>query len=321
MTYSFNLNASQLIQMSLQMMNIVSLPDAAQSGDYNFALNVLNMMLKDWETDNIHLWKRKQGSLFIQYNQNSYQLGSVSGSDNCSNIYLQTTSTSTAVTTATTIIVTNVSGMNVNDNIGIELDNLTRYWTTISAINPSTLTITLTGSLPSQASSGITIITYTNKINRPLEILRGSLLDLTTQTEIPLEKLTYDQYFNLPIKTVNFRPVNIYYDKVLNNNLPYSGTLYVYGNPESSKYILNFTYLDAIQDIVNTTDVLDFPQEWLLTITTNLAVMLANFGYGKLIEAQSTQQQAAMLKDKLQSFDSDDEYLTLVLQNTNRLIS
>lgn len=321
MSYSFNLNASQAIDMALKMMNVTSLPDASNSSDYVYTLNILNMMLKDWATDGIHLWKRKQGALFISYNQNSYEVGSVSGADNCSlnTGYISTTLSVAGASGASTLTLSSVTGMTVGDNIGIELNNLSRQWTTITAINSSVVTLNTT--LSSAASLGNTVITYTSKINRPLEILRASLLDLSTNTEIPMEKLTYDQYFNTPIKQVNFRPVNYYYDRVLNNTLPYTGTLYVYGNPESSKYIMKFSYLDTLTDIVNPTDILDIPQEWLLTLTTNLAVLLSNLGYGKLIEAQATQQLAASLKEKLKAFDSDDEPLSIVINSTSRNIS
>lgn len=317
MTYSFSLNASQLIDMSLKMMNIVSLPDSAQSVDYNYCLNILNMMLKSWST-NPHLWKRKQGALFVSYNQPSYQLGSVSGSDNCALVsgYVQTTSSATS--SSNSITLTSVTGMSIGDNIGIELDNLSRFWTTITNIVGNT--VTLNSSLTSQATSGNTIITYTSKINRPIEVLRATLLDLTTQTETPLEKLTYDQYFNTPIKTVNGRPVNFYYDRVLNNSLPFTGTLYLYLNPDSSKYIIRFSYQDMILDVVNPTDTLDIPQTWLLAITSNLAVTLAALGYGKLIEAQATTALAAQELKNKETDDSDDEYFSIVINNNSRLI-
>lgn len=323
MAYTFNLNAGQLIDMSFKMMNVVSLPDSAQSGDYSYALNMLNMMIKSWSAEGVKLWKRKQAALFISYNQNKYELGSVSGSDNCAlnTGYVSTTSSTMTSSGVNTITLTSVTGMNINDNIGIELDDKSRQWTTITNINTNTLVVTLNANTNTTAASGNTVITYTSKINRPLEILRATLLDLSTNTETPIEKLTYDQYFNTPIKTVNGRPVNFYYDRLLNNSLPYTGSLYVYLDPDSSKYIIKFSYYDAIQDVVNSTDTLDFPQEWALPIAANLAVLLASFGYGKLIEAQATTQMAMLLKEQLKSFDSDDEYMTLVINPTNRTIS
>lgn len=313
MAYSYSLTASELINMSLKMMNITSLPDAAESVDYNYCVSVLNMMLKSWSVeDGIRLWKRKQGAIFPSYNQNSYEVGSVSGADNCSlaNDYVATISSAAASVGGNTITLTTVTGMSVSDNIGIELDDKSRQWTTIINIDTGTLVVTLNDVLTDDVTSGNTVITYTNKINRPLEILRATVLDLSSNTEISLMKLTYDDYFDLPIKALNGRPVNFYYDRAINNALPYTGTLYLYLNPDSSKYIIQFSYSDAIQDIAGPSDSLDFPQEWYLTIATNLAVTLSLFGYGKLVEADATRQLAEQLKNKLRSADSDDEYLS-----------
>src|ERR1700679_2879413 len=97
MSYTFNLNTSQVIDISVKMLNIIDINGAAQSTDYNYCLNILNMMLKSWSAqDGIKLWKRKQGALFLSYNQPSYQLGTVSGADNCALVtgYVSTTSTS-----------------------------------------------------------------------------------------------------------------------------------------------------------------------------------------------------------------------------------
>lgn len=320
MTYTFNLTATQAIDMAFKMLNIVPNNETSQYSDYTFALNMMNLMFKDWSLkDGIKLWKRRQGSVFLSYNQNSYELGSVSGSDNCSNSYVSTTLSTGSSQTALTVTLTSVSGMSVNDNIGIELDDLSRQWTTISAINTTTKVVTLNAALTNSASSGNTLITYTNKINRPLEILRGTLLDLSTGVENPFEILTFDQYFNLPIKTNNSRPINAYYDQLLNNSLPYTGTLHVYGNPDSSKYIINFTYKDTIQDVVNASDILDFPQEWQLTIIQGLALKLSKFGYGKLIEAQAIEQEVELGKEAIKAADSDNEYLTIVINSSNRL--
>lgn len=320
MSYSFNLSTYQLIDISLKMMNIVNITDSSGGPDYQYAITILNMMLKSWEARGIKLWKRRQGAVFAQYNQNSYELGSVTGADNCclATNYQLTNLSILGSSGSNTITVNSVSGMTTTETIGIELDTLSRFWTTISNINTSTNVITLAANLPSQASLNNTIVSYTTKLNRPLEILRATVFDLTSNSETPMDKLTYDQYFNLPVKNLNYRPVNIYYDRLLNNSLPYTGTLYVIGNPDSCRYIIKFSYYDAISDAINNNDVLDFPQEWLLTIAVNLAVTLAMLGYGKLTEAQSTIEKAESLLLQLESFDSDDEPLSFVINSTNR---
>jgi len=318
MPYSYSLTASEAIDLALKMINITSIEDASQGKDYKYALKILNLMFKAWSS-NPKLWKRKQGAIFCSYGQNSYQLGSVSGSDNCSLVTDYITTTLTTASSSNTIILDSVTNININDKIGIELDDTSsaRFWTTVSNVNSGTSTITLTDILPSQASIGNTVINYTNKINRPMEVLRASLFDLSSEVETPIKKLSYDKYFNLPIKNQPGRPINYYYDRLLNNSLPYSGTLFVYLTPDNNKYIIRFSYKDLITDVVNPTDILDIPQEWYLATILNLAVYLDKFGYGKLIEAQATQQDAMLELSKVEADNSDDEYLEIQINSSD----
>ena len=308
--YVFNLTKNQIITRSLQMINVNDINETANTDDFSFASDLLNMMLKAWEAEpGMHLWKRRLAALFPQVGQNSYQLGSVTGADNCAITYVATTST--AATSGSTIVLSTITGMTALDNIGIELANGTRQWTTIVSINSGTKTVTLNASVTSTASSGATVITYTTLINRPLRILRGTLLDLSnSNTEVTMQDISYDEYFSFPIKSNPGRPNNFYYDRLLGNSLPYTGTLYVYPTPDSVNRLIVFSYCDSIQDMLNNGDTLDLPQEWLLSITANLAVLLGKWGYGKFQELQALEPTAQMYKEQMLDFDSDDSDIT-----------
>src|SRR5450631_2810878 len=93
-TYSFNLNMSQCITLAFQEINVQEVNVAVNADDYAFASNKLNLMLKYWEVLGVKLWKRRIGYLFTALNRHDYELGSVTGSDNCTNTYVSTTLTS-----------------------------------------------------------------------------------------------------------------------------------------------------------------------------------------------------------------------------------
>lgn len=314
-SYSFNLTKLQILQRALQMINIYDVNSPVDNDDLTFASDILNLMLKSWEVEGIRLWKRRQATLFTQSGQNSYQIGSVSGADHVTNSYVSTTINSAVSEGDSTVVCASVTGMSVDDNIGIELDSGTRQWFTISAINTSTKTVTLSGTVDSAASTSNTVVTYTSKINRPLEIIQATCLDLkNSNSATSMMDLSFDEYFNLPIKTSSGQRFNnYYYDRLLNNTLPYTGTLYLFPQPSAVWVILNFIYYDEIQDMVNNSDSPDFPQEWLYAIITNLAVELAAFGYGKLTELAPLQQKALQLKQELLNFDNDDSSLKISL--------
>jgi hypothetical protein len=316
MSYTYSLNTSQIIHRALQSINVVPKGKTADNADYQYALDMLNGMLKSWQAEGIRLWKRRQAVLFPALTQYDYELGSVSGADHCTNTYVKTTLSAAEALGQTALSVTSSTGMTAGDNVGIELDDGTRQWTTITTVNSSVL-ITVNTALTGAAASGNTVVTYTSKINRPLDIILATTLDLSDSnlSETTMQAISHDQYKYTPVKSSSGRPNNFYYDKLLNNSLPYTGTLYVYPTPDDVNKIIKFTYYDSFADVVSTTDKAEFPQEWTLAIVSNLALLLAKLGYGKATEAQLLEPIATMQKAMLLRNDSDTESLFISPDN------
>jgi hypothetical protein len=203
-------------------------------------------------------------------------------------------------------------------NIGVEQDNGTRVWGTITGI----VGLVVTGTFVTTTTSKVlnTVVAYTSEINRPLEILRATSCDLkNNDNEVTLEDISYDEYFNYPIKNLpGQRPNNFYYDRVLGGSLPYQGTLYLFPTPSQSSITLNFTYTDSLQQMLNSGDTQDLPQEWTLPLLTNLAALLAQLGYGKMVELQPLQALAKEHYMLIKNFDSDDEALSILPYNSFR---
>lgn len=305
MTYTFNLNKQQLLTRILQLLTVIDYDAAPTPEELSYASDMLNMYIKWKEATGMTLWKRRLGYLFPAYHTASYDLGSAGW--HCTNSYVATTLSSAASSGTSTISLTAYSGMSASDYIGIELDDGTRQWTTISGTPGSTTTLatTLTGA----ASSGNTVITYTSKLNRPLRILRGTLLDLkNNSTEVPISKISYDQYFNQPNKNIYSDPCNMYYDKILQGSAPYTGKLYLFPSPSRVSKIVTFSYHDSLADLINSTDSPDFPQEWLLPLMFMCAVLLAP-AYGKDEKLQTLAPQAQQYMDAISEgqSNSDDE--------------
>lgn len=271
---NFTQNRNQIIQDAFEDAGVYGANETIEDIDIEKGNRLLNKMIKAWQTKNIGLWNIKEGALFLQYNQSSYDIGS-SSTDHCANTYVTTTSSATANSGVNTITLTTVTGMSVNDNIGVELDDGTRQWTTISNINTGTLVVTLNTTLTDSVTSGNTIITYTTSINRPLAIPNARRFNLTTSTDIPIELKRHAEYFAIPNKTNTGEVTLYYYDKQLS-----LGKNYVWPTPNSVKDIIKFTYFDVIEDFDSSTDNADFPNEWLEAITAGLSFRIAMSGYG-----------------------------------------
>lgn len=320
-TYTWTLNRDQLLLRSLQKVNILGEQDTVTTMQaancYPIAVDVLNGMLKMWSIDGIKVPKRKQCFLFPQLNQNSYQLGSV-GTDNCTSSYVAATLSVAAALNATTLTVTSTTGMTAADNIGIQLDTGTRQWTTVVSVNSAT-SVTITTGLTSTAAVNNTVIDYTTKINRPLQVVYGTSLDLTSSqlNEVEMAMISHDEYLKIPVKNTVGRPNNAYYDGVLFNSNPFSSTLYLFPQPNTVSTIHRFIYVDQIQDMANASDSLDLPIEWYYPVMWNLAAELCT-EYGKFEELPVIQSKADKMYGLIQNASADNTTLKFKVDTRNR---
>lgn len=299
----FSMTRNEIIQDALSSIGVLGSEESIQNSDLEIGSRALNRLIKSWESKAIHIWKRTEALLFVQASQSKYTLGTGT-TDHCTETFVSTTLSANAATSATSLTITSTTGMTVGDYIGILLDSGAFHWTTITAI-PSTVTITT--ALPSAATSGNNVFTYTTNISKPLYIYNARRYDMDSETEIQMNNLAYDDYMNLPNKNTDSgsEPFSYMYNRNLNN-----GDFYVWPQPGTVGSLVKLTYAKPIQDFDSATDTPDLPQEWYDAVVLNLAVKLAHM-YGKA----SGQTYAALkveakeaLNDAL-SFDNDLDYV------------
>lgn len=107
---------------------------------------------------------------------------------------------------------------------------------------------------------------------KPMRVLsvRRRTTSGTNTIDVPLGEISRQEYFDQPNKTSSTStPISWYYDPQST-----TGTLYLWPAPSStvvSTDTLQMTYLRRIEDVTNSNDDLDLPQEWLQAIAWNLA--------------------------------------------------
>lgn len=88
--------------------------------------------------------------------------------------------------------------------------------------------------------------------------------------DLPMNRMSREEYYSLPVKSTEGYPTNFYYDRQRD-----SGTFYVWPAPDSTAGTIKFSYRRYIMDAGNGTNTLDIPKEWMQAVTSNLAVNLA----------------------------------------------
>ena len=175
----------------------------------------------------------------------------------------------TASASGTSATVTSTTGMTANDQIGIELDDGTRQWMTITSVD-STTSVTLSTSIVGTASSGNTIFTYTTESNKPLNVSSCRFRN-SSGIDIPVKMLGRDEFMLLSDKTQEGSTVTqCFFDASRS-----TGIFYIWPVMTDCVGRLKFSYSRQIQDFDASSNNPDFPAEWLETLTLTLAAKAA----------------------------------------------
>ena len=158
--------------------------------------------------------------------------------------------------------------MTAADVIGIELDNNTRQFTTISTVDSSTQ-VTIAAALTAAAAAGNSVFSYTTILSRPMKITSLRYKE-RAGVERELEFLPREKFFALPNRATLGPPSHFYYAPQLT-----SGKLYVWPTPNDAGDLLTASYIKTLDDFDAATDDPDLPQEWLDPVAYNLAVRIA----------------------------------------------
>ncbi|KKN77955.1 hypothetical protein LCGC14_0355200 [marine sediment metagenome] len=263
----FTRTRDQIIRGALRLCEAIAAGETPSSEETVEASEALNLMAKAWQADGIHLWAQDEGVLFLEKGTAKYSLGP--SGDEASTAYVTTTTTADIAASGTSLALTSITGISASDNIGIVQDDGTFHWDTVSG-TPSSLTVTLTTGMTSAAASGNRIFTFTSLIMRPIRIL-DARLKVNNGNEIPfVDMLTRDEYFDLPNKTNQGKPVQAYYDPQLTN-----GEFHIWNAADDINDVVLFTFMRPIEDFDAAANNPDFPQEWENALKWNLAVEIA----------------------------------------------
>jgi len=267
-TTSFARTRDQIVKGAMRLIGVLGAGTVQTAEEISDGAEALNMMVKSWEADGLHLWTETEATLFCAKGQTSYTFPGA----NATTSYTATTLTAAAVAGATNLTVASIAAISNGQYIGILLDDGTMHWTTVNGA-PAGSTVTIIAGLASGAAIGQAVYAYTTQIAKPLRVHTLRLMNLSGN-EVPFsgdsEPVSRRTYFNTPNKAATGTPLLGYYDDQRS-----SGTLYLWLTPDSASHRVRFTYERAIEDFNAITDNPDFPQEWLEALKYNLAVRIA----------------------------------------------
>lgn len=265
-TNTFSLTRNQIIDKALKILGVKTRGRIPTSEEVNDASDMLNMMVKSWKSKGQYLWKTTEGTLFLVAGQASYRLDGSTA--DATESFTQTTLNGDVASAASSIVVTSATGFTVGYNIGVAQDDNTILWSTIASV--SSTTIGLNDALTAAATSGAKVYVYQTAITRPEKVNSCRLRYDDDVTDVPMDQISRETYFNYSNKSSQGKPNSYFYDKQLTY-----GDIYVYPTPDDATDTVKFTFEKQFFDFSAAIDDPDFPVEWLLPIAVNLAYWLS----------------------------------------------
>ena len=295
----FTITASDIIRKALALVADRAAEIPLTNSEITDGLQSLNIMVKAFQGQGLHLWKRDEGILFLDKGVSSYPLGPQGAEATLESDFINTELSVAAVITATTLTVDSTTGMLALDFIGIELDDNTRQWTTIVSVDSST-TLTITAALTGAAAIDSTIFTFTKILERPLRVESSRRATIGNDEEIELNKWSRQQYFSQVNKASQGVPTNFYYTPSLDN-----GEMFIWQTASNVRQLLRFTFERTIEDFDSTANNPDFPIEWSRALIWNLAADIGPEYKTPELDMNRIERKAAEYLDNMLGWDEE----------------
>ena len=296
-SYDFTRTRREIIKEAYELIGAIE-PDATVStNEEASAVTSLQLLLKQNQGDGLWLQTYKDCILFLEKDKTQYSLGPSGDNAAEESDVISTTLSDDHSTSATSIKLTSGTGMANSDKIGIELDDGTAHWTTISS-GGSTTTAVVASGIASAASDGNTVYTYTSKIQRPLRIEDANLRD-SNNIDTPVSIISLSEYRSLSNKQADGeRIVQVAYDPQLTD-----GILNVWPRTSNVVNRLAFSMKRPVMNIDGYGQHAEIPTEWLDWITWELAYKLSFKQPLPLQERMLIRNEADRLKEALTDYE------------------
>lgn len=276
-TFDFTVTGSSIIQDAMGLIGAREEGEPIEGDIITDVLRSLNMLAKSWVAHGYHRHRKQEVIIPLNTGQKQYFLGPASGDAEWAdeNDFVSTQLNGSAASAATSLTLDSTTGILKDDRIGIELADSTkpRQWTTVQSITSSTALVIVTA-LTGAASDNATVYSYTTRPQRPLRVLHARRRTTPTGNDIETWRLSDEEYQSQPQKETTGTPVNYNYKPAKSDGTIASGTFSVWQPPNDSRMQMRLTVERPPADFDVAGDNPDWPIEWSLAFTYNLALIL-----------------------------------------------
>lgn len=287
-SWNYSVTAANVITAALENLGVLAAGASTPSADSTMCLTRLNLIAKQYQgkadfSAGLKVNTRQRITVFLEKGRQSYPIGPASTDARATTQYGRTTLSAaeaagqtvlsiTSNTDTTTYPGTTVTMANA-DIIGIQLDDGTIQWTTISGTPGATATVSV--ALTGAAAAGNYVYWFTARAQR-FPVLEAAVLRDENLTDTPLAIYTdVQQYEALTDKTGDGDPTGLLFEPGRLNSFVTLDT-----QPQDVTKQLRLTVQYPSEDYDTTTDDIAYPQEAYRFLAWELAFEVAD-SYGR----------------------------------------
>lgn len=265
---NFIVTAKDIITEALEQLGVLGEGEEASDNQIRSSLRTLNMMTKTWQANGLNLFAVQELFLFLKQNQLSYRLDS-STPDNVTTSFTETTVSTAAMATDTSITLAEAGTVANGDFIGILLSSgEVLHWSTVTDASMAP-TVVIADALPEDVNAGATVYYYTTKASRPMKVLEA-YTHRFGGVDVPCAVIGRVDYGELANKEAQGVTNQVYFETQVG-----TATLFVWPVTSTERDYLRFYVQKTLDDFDCIQNTPDYPQEWYLPLAFGLAVLLA----------------------------------------------
>lgn len=284
-SFDYLITAADVIQSALEDIQVYEAGETVDSDDSTVALRTLNLISKQWmgisdQAHGLKVWTRNRIYLWLQLNKVRYQIGPAATDDKTATLFGRTTISANEAIGQTVISITSntdstsfpgtTSTMANTNVVGIEQNDGSIHWTTISGTPTTTMTIAVALTVAADAGNYVWWYATTAVAQRPVFVEHALLRDVQDNDQKIEAYTDVPRYEDIPDKTQTGDPQIM----LVEPQRLYTAVTFDVAPTDTTK-IVRITALYPAEDYDATTNDIAFPQEWFAALEWELARRLA----------------------------------------------
>jgi len=264
----------EIITEALELLGVIGEGESPTTAQITSMKRTLNNLCKAWQADGLNIFAVQPLYLFPDGTSMEYDLY-LGSSSYFTSSYVVDTLTAATVSGGNTAVVTDSTGFVIGGKIIVSLPSGSSHFGTITNVAASL--VTFTPVLPEDTAIGGLIYGYTAQGSQPMQVMNAWMRSYTTETsynDSPINLISRQEYSDLAVKNSagSITQMQVEPQRVSTKLRPWP-----VGNGVNE--IVCMYVQRRLDTFVSSTDEPDYPQEWFLSLTYNLAMAsLSKYG-------------------------------------------